>query len=42
LNHQDLEMKQPKRSLSLSWVRATTLGWLIGFVLIVVLATIWT
>ena len=23
------------------WVRATTLGWLIGFVLVVVLATIW-
>lgn len=32
---------EPKSSLSRSWIRATTLGWLIGFVLVVVLAMLW-
>ena len=35
------EVEQPKRSLSRSWTRATTLGWLIGLVLVVVLAMVW-
>ena len=35
------EIKHPKRSLSRSWLLATTLGWLIGLVLVVVLAMIW-
>jgi len=34
-------MGQPKRSLSQSWIRATTLGWLIGLVMVVVLAMVW-
>ena len=35
------EMRQPERSPFARWVRATTVGWLIGFVLVVVLAMVW-
>lgn len=32
---------EPERSLSAVWIRATALGWLLGFVLVVVLAMVW-
>jgi len=35
------EKRQPEGSLARKWFRATTLGWLVGFVLVVVLAMIW-
>jgi len=35
------EMSQSERSRLRSWIRATTLGWLLGFVLVVALAMIW-
>lgn len=35
------EIGQPGHSLSRSWIRATTLGWLVGLVLVVVLAAAW-
>ena len=35
------EMRQSERSPFARWVRATTVGWLIGFVLVVVLAMVW-
>ncbi len=35
------EMRPPKRSLFAHWVRATTVGWLLGFVLVVALAMVW-
>jgi len=34
-------LAQAERSLFRSWIRATALGWLIGFVLVVVLAIVW-
>ncbi len=35
------EPGQEKRSLFSRWVRATTIGWLLGFVLIIILALAW-
>lgn len=35
------ETSRPKRSLFQTWIRATTVGWLIGFVLVIVLAMFW-
>ena len=37
----DTKARQPDRTLFHSWIRATTLGWLIGFVLVVALAMVW-